>query len=272
MAEKTDAFGNPIGPQQAQGVPGGPTVGGSRRPSESGLPDTKSATTGVPQQYDTQLASSGPQASNESFGRTRGVSFGTISLAIFLIIIVVGVGLVVALGVFSGAKNAYNDVKDSVNDSVNSASSNGSGRKDASGISAPSMLSPQKFGQAKRLLASSGQGNPYIVAIYPMYLSAQLIKGDTQASVLVNNDSDSANVQSTSSASPALTPFKLSRVADGTPARVVKRAAAASNQKSADIQYVVIQKVVGPGRIQAYFKNGTRYSANLNGKDLKKEA
>lgn len=102
MAEKRDAFGNPIAPQRQSGVPGGPTVGGSSRPSESGLPATGSATTGVPQQYDAPRPSSGPQATNESFGQRRVSvgSFGTLSIVILVIIIVGGVLAITALGLF----------------------------------------------------------------------------------------------------------------------------------------------------------------------------
>jgi hypothetical protein len=100
MAQKTDAFGNPIGSPQTTGVPGKAPTGGTVRPSDSGLPNSQSETTGVPQQYDTKLASSGPQGANQSFGQGRSVSFGTVLLAILLVIVIVGAGLLVLAGLF----------------------------------------------------------------------------------------------------------------------------------------------------------------------------
>ena len=101
MAEKRDAFGNPVGSSQTTGVPGKAPTGGTVRPNDSGLPDSQSATTGVPQQYDTYLASSGAQENNQSFGQGRSISFGTLSLAILLVIVIVGGGLLALAAILS---------------------------------------------------------------------------------------------------------------------------------------------------------------------------
>ena len=176
MADKTDAFGNPIDAPQTSGVPGKAPTGGPVRPSASGLPGADTATTGVPQQYDTQLASSGPQGANQSFGKRRSVSFGTISLAIFLVIIIVGVGLVVAFGVFSGIKDTYNDVKTSI-DSASSSSSGSASASSATGISGASLFAASNFRSAKKALAGSGQGDPRLIALRPDRINAQLVNG-----------------------------------------------------------------------------------------------
>lgn len=265
MAEKRDAFGNPIGPQQTQGVPGGPTVGRSR-PSESGLPNTQSATTGVPQQYDDKLQSSGPQASNESFGtkRVKVGNFGSLSIVILVVIIIGGAMLIGGLNLFNGVKDSFDSVKTSIEKSTNG------GRTSASGITGASMMSPDKFGEAKRMLTSSNLGEPYVLAIYPEYLSTQLIKGSTQSSVLINNNSDSLDLQSTSDASPSLDTFKVSEIGDDVPARAVRRGASLLNQSADDIDYVVISNILDKISINGYFKNGDRFVANSRGGDVQK--
>jgi hypothetical protein len=269
MADKTDAFGNPIDAPQTSGVPGKAPTGGAVRPSASGLPGADTATTGVPQQYDTQLASSGPQGANQSFGKSRSISFGTLSLAIFLVIIIVGVGLVVAFGVFSGIKDTYNDVKTSIDSASSSSSASAS---NATGISGDSLFAAGNFRTAKKALAGSDQGDPRLIALRPDRINAQLVNGSTLANVLVTaGDSDIADVQSSSpGAAAGLKTFKLSQISDAAPSRAVRRASSKLSQSTSNIDYIVIMNLLDKIQINGYFKGGEHFTANKNGGDVQK--
>lgn len=263
MADKTDAFGNPIGLPQTPGVPGKPPTGGTVRPSDSGLPNSQSATTGVPQQYDTKLASSGPQGANQSFGKNRSISFGTLSLAIFLVIVIVGGGLLVFAGIFKGAKDAVNDVKSS----IDSASSTGSAG--ATGIGGDSLFASSNFGEAKKLLGNTGRGDPYLIRIAPDRIDAQLVKGSTMSNIQVKAGSDSANIFSTSDGGSALTTFKLSAIRDEVPSRAVRRGAKELGQSTGDINYIVVSDVTGDIQINGFFKDGKHFATNGRGANVK---
>ena len=263
MAEKTDAFGNPISLPQTPGVPGKPPTGGTVRPSESGLPNSQSETTGVPQQYDTKLAASGPQAANQSFGKSRSISFGTLSLAIFLVIVIVGAGLLVFAGVFKGAKDAINDVKTS----IDNTSSTGSA--DATGIGSGSLFASSNFGEAKKLLENSGRGDPYFLRIAPDRIDSQLVKGSTTSNIQVKAGSDSADILSTSENGAALKTFKFAAVSDAVPSRAVRRGAKALNESTSNIDYIVVSDILGGVSINGFFKNGKHFSTNGHGSNVK---
>jgi hypothetical protein len=263
MAEKTDAFGNPISLPQTPGVPGKPPTGGTVRPSESGLPNAQTETTGVPQQYDTKLASSGPQGANQSFGKNRSISFGTLSLAIFLVIVIVGGGLLVFAGIFKGAKDAINDVRTS----IDSASSTGSAS--VTGIGKDSLFAAGNFGEAKTLLKNTGRGDPYFIRIAPDRIDSQLVKGSTMSNIQVKAGSDSADIFSTSEGGSAQKTFRFAAIGDAVPSRAVRRGANALNESTSNINYIVVSEILGDISINGFFKDGKHFSTNGRGSNVK---
>lgn len=269
MAEKTDAFGNPISLPQTPGVPGKPPTGGTVRPSESGLPNAQSETTGVPQQYDTRLASSGPEGANQSFGRNRSIGFGTLSLAIFLVIVIVGAGLLVFAGIFQGAKDAIDDVRTSIDSASSTGSASSSGSADATGIGTDSLLAPGNFGEVKALLKDTGRGDPYFIRIAPDRIDSQLVAGTAMSNIQVKSGGDSANVLSTSSGGSNLKTFKFAAVSDVAPSRAVRRGAKKFGQSTNDINYVVISEISGDVLINGFFKDGKHFSTDGRGSNLK---
>ncbi|HWI22608.1 MAG TPA: hypothetical protein VNT22_08350 [Baekduia sp.] len=102
MAGKTDAFGNPVGDKLPKGVPSAPpTGGGPVIPTDTGLPNSGTANTGIPQQYDAQRQSGGTTSAPRPSRRSGSGSFATLSIVLLMVIVIAGAAAIVALGLLA---------------------------------------------------------------------------------------------------------------------------------------------------------------------------
>jgi hypothetical protein len=207
---------------------------------------------------------------------------GRMSIPIVLVVILAIAGFGISAAINAGT-DALDDFNSAIREAVPEPAGNdpgsappaaddqgddaGSGGSKASGGSKSSGASLLRSSALRSALRKLPKGDLVMLRLTPDQLSAQVRDGETLHVVTVSRDGAVQDIE-TSANLPDLGGLKVNTAA---PNRLARAAARKAKRKVSDIDYMVLISIpTGPTAWQLFFKDGTHYSSDENGRNVRK--
>ncbi|WP_028067212.1 hypothetical protein [Solirubrobacter soli] len=254
-----DAFGREKGEDSLAGMGWSSSMGSSATPTPTPTPVKPTMSAGdLPPNGPAQAWTPGPR---QSYTRRRRRS----AIGVIVPLFVIGF-IALAIGGSIFAFNAGNDALDSITSTIDSATNSTTTTTTSTTKTSKSKgTSLMTAAALKAALAQLPKGDIELLRLAPDRLNANVIVDGKMHVVQVTAGGDVQDI--TTPATGRAAPIKVNTAA---PLRIVRTAAKRAGRHVSDIDYLVLIDLLGKDEWQLYFKDGTHFSANANGKRVHK--